>query len=100
MMQIRMLHSLKKMDINDVLLDGDKIFGTSFTPYREFTREIANDPEIPGEIRKIINRTRAEAQNQEFPVYDAVTSKLYTDLNEFQMKYLKAKWAHYVDRHL
>lgn len=83
MMEIRMLHSLKKMDINDVLLDGDKIFGTSFTPYREFTKQIANDPDIPGEIRKIINQTRAEAQNQEFPVYDAASSKLYTDLNEF-----------------
>ena len=83
MVEIRMLNSLKKMDINDVLFDGDKIFGTSFTPWQAFSDEIASDPQLPGEIRAFINQTRAQPQNQELPVFDAASSKYYTDLNEF-----------------
>jgi len=43
---------------------------------------------------------RVEVQNLEFPVVDAESSKRYTDTMEFQMKYMQAKWDHYVDSKL
>jgi hypothetical protein len=33
-------------------------------------------------------------------VVDAESSKLFTDTMDFQMKYMKAKWDHYVDSKL
>jgi hypothetical protein len=33
MTHIRMVDGLKKIDITDILYDGDKMFGKSFTPW-------------------------------------------------------------------
>jgi hypothetical protein len=32
--EIRLLHSLKKMSLSDILDDGDPILGSSFSPFR------------------------------------------------------------------
>ena len=98
--EVRLLHSLKNLKLSDVLDDGDEILDSSFSPYRQITRQIKDDPELPQELRRILNNPRVELQNLNFPVTDAQSSKYYTDTMELKMKYLKAKWEHYLDSKL
>lgn len=83
--------------MKDILEDGDSNFEESFAPYQLLTRQIKNDPELPLELRKVLNQVNYEPQNLGFPVTDAASSKLFTDTNELQMKYMKAKWDHYLN---
>lgn len=91
---------MRNLKLSDILNDGDEMLDRSFSPYREFTRMVKDDPELPQELRRILNNPRQELQNMEFPVTDAESSKYFTDTMDFKMKYLKAKWQHYVDMKL
>lgn len=53
--EIRLLHSLKKMSIQDILEDGDPVLDRSFSPFRQISRQIKDDPELPQEIRRFLN---------------------------------------------
>jgi hypothetical protein len=41
---------------------------------------------------------KPEEQNLMFPVSDASSSRYKTQIDEFQLKYFRAKWDHYIDR--
>ena len=69
--EIRLLHSMRNLKLSDILNDGDEMLDRSFSPYREFTRMVKDDPELPQELRRILNNPRQELQNMEFPVTDA-----------------------------
>lgn len=73
--EIRLLHSLKNFKLSDILDDGDGVLDSSFSPFRQITRRIKDDPELPQELRRILNNPRVELQNLEFPISDAVSSK-------------------------
>ena len=62
---------MRNLKLSDILNDGDEMLDRSFSPYREFTRMVKDDPELPQELRRILNNPRQELQNMEFPVTDA-----------------------------
>jgi hypothetical protein len=45
--EIRLLHSLKNLKLSDILDDGDGVLDSSFSPFRQITRRIKDDPELP-----------------------------------------------------
>ena len=95
-----MVDGLKKIDITDILYDGDQMFGKSFTPWQHFTDEALADPNMPDEIRKCLSRPTSTTTDASFPVTDAKSSKEFSLLSELQMHYLKAKWDHHIDTYL
>lgn len=47
-----------------------------------------------------MNRVRAEKQNLKFAVTDARSSRQKLGIDEIQLKYIRAKWDHYLDQKL
>ena len=82
MTEIRMIHSLSKMDINTVLMDGDEMFANGFSPWARFTESIKDDLEIPDEIRKGLNLPKAEMPSVASPITDAESSRQYTSMTD------------------
>jgi hypothetical protein len=85
------------MDISLILKDNDPNLHGSFTPYQTLLERMNDDPALPQEFRKLLNTPEAEKQNMRFAVYDAKSSKEKQQLDEVQIKYLRAKWDHYLD---
>jgi hypothetical protein len=82
-----------------LILENDDFFHESFTPFQKLVEQhLADDASIPEEIRKMLNVIKPEEQNAYFPVFDARSSRLKTQVDEFQMKFFLAKWDHYIDR--
>lgn len=88
------------MSIQDVLNDGDVIFGDNFSPWSTFTRQAIHDESLPEEFRKMLAQPHTERLNMRMKSNDQESSTFASLLNEFQMSYLQAKWDHHVDTFL
>lgn len=64
------------------------------------TEQLLDDPSLPQEFRKIMNIVRPENQNMKFVVDDARSSREKLGFDHIQIKYLRAKWDHYIDQKL
>lgn len=42
--EVRLLHSLKKLSLEDILNEDDPILDRSFSPFQQMTRQVRNDP--------------------------------------------------------
>jgi len=60
---IRMMRQLRKMSVYDLLTSDDPVFAHWFDPQTELSKEFLTDPEIPQEVRKVLQTRQGELQN-------------------------------------
>lgn len=60
---IRMLRTLRKMSVYDLINSDDPVFAEWFDPQTELCKDFLTDPEMPQEVRKVLNARQGELQN-------------------------------------
>ena len=101
--EMRLIHDLRKMNIGDLVIKDelkDARLDEAFTPFQAIVDTMLHDEDLPQEVRKFFTQRKPEHQNIDRPVVDSESRQSYLDLNEFQMKYIRAKWDNYLDRKL
>lgn len=101
--EMRLIHDLRKMSIGDLILKQelrDERLDEAFTPFQALVDKMVSDEDLPQEVRKFFSKPQPELQNLDRPIVDSQTRQNYMDLNELQMKYIRAKWDNYLDRKL
>ena len=89
MAEARYLHSVKNLHPNDVLVDKDGntdpfIGDKFFNPHERLPEEAKNDPRLPPEVRKMLNRNKPEYQNLRNPIVDEESAKNYVDSEDYK----------------
>ena len=82
--------------------DGeDPVLGVTksgFEPFSDFNEEKIQDPNLPGELRRIMNKKEPQMQNVYKPVFDEVSREAYIDDQELKMRLFEAKWNWHKDK--
>lgn len=92
--QIRLLHNINKISIQDVYNEVDPIFPNTLPEDREFV----DDANVPLEVRKLLNMQQFEMQDPSYPVFDEESGSLLADYEDYVAKYFRQKlkfWYNY-----
>ena len=71
---------------------------TGFEPFSDLHEVKIQDPNMPGELRRIMNIKEPQMQNVYKPVFDEVSREEYVDEQELKMRLFEAKWNWHRDR--
>ena len=102
--QIRIRSQMNRIDPVDLVQNNhglpDPLLGveSGFEPFSQLSEEAKNDPLIPTQLRKILNRIEPELQNLFNPIFDETSRQEYLDVNELKLRLFEAKWQWYLDK--
>lgn len=69
-----MVRELRKINLYDILEDGDPNLEKWWSPRTHIYRELVNDPTLPQEVRKVLALPTTERQFADAPIVDAESS--------------------------
>ena len=94
------MHPVDLMQNEMGIADEEFGYQTGFEPFDRVHESTKQDPLLPGELRKLLNKNEPEMQNLFAPIFDEASRQQVLDMNEIKLKLFEAKWSWYKNKTL